>query len=149
GFCGSFLEFGTLAGFSLGAFMMLGCSLLLGEEAMHEWGWRIPFVLAAPMGIVGIYLRSRMKDTPVFCELENSNKEKKSMRGELAQLLPYRQQLFSLGGLVVALNVVNYTLLSFMPTYFSTRLGLSANAALIVPVIGMLFMMVLVPFAGA
>ena len=38
GFFGSFLEFGTLAGFSLGALLMLGFSLLLGDAAMHDWG---------------------------------------------------------------------------------------------------------------
>ena len=40
GFFGSFLEFGTLAGFSLGAVLMLSFSLLLSDEAMHGWGWR-------------------------------------------------------------------------------------------------------------
>src|SRR5215469_5291630 len=38
GFCGSFLEFATLSGFSLGALLMLGCSLVLGDHAMHSWG---------------------------------------------------------------------------------------------------------------
>ena len=60
GFFGSFLEFGTLAGFSLGAALMLLFSLTLGETAMHDWGWRIPFLIAAPMGLIGTYLRSRM-----------------------------------------------------------------------------------------
>src|SRR3546814_6443577 len=41
GFCGSFLEFGTLAGFSFGALLMLGFSLGLGEATMYDWGWRI------------------------------------------------------------------------------------------------------------
>lgn len=68
GWCGSFLEFGTLAGFSAGALLMLGFSLALGDEAMHAWGWRIPFLVAAPMGLIGLYLRSRMEDTPVFRE---------------------------------------------------------------------------------
>jgi MHS family proline/betaine transporter-like MFS transporter len=52
------------------------------------------------------------------------------------------------GGLVVALNVINYTLLSYMPTYLQRRIGLSTDEALIVPIIGMLFMMVFLPFAG-
>lgn len=52
-------------------------------------------------------------------------------------------------GLVVALNVVNYTLLSYMPTYLHRRIGLSADEALIVPIIGMLAMMAFLPFAGA
>src|SRR5690606_32174249 len=53
------------------------------------------------------------------------------------------------GGLVVALNVVNYTLLSYMPTYLQRRIGLSSDEALIVPIVGMLFMMLFLPFAGS
>lgn len=51
-------------------------------------------------------------------------------------------------GLVVALNAVNYTLLSFMPTYFATQLGLTTDESLIVPIVGMLFMMLFLPFVG-
>src|SRR3546814_19856651 len=70
GFYGSFLEVGTLAGFSLGALLMLGFALLLGDEAMHEWGWRLPFLVAAPLGLAGLYLRSHIEDPPVFREVE-------------------------------------------------------------------------------
>ena len=49
--------------------------------------------------------------------------------------------LLVVGGLVIALNVVNYTLLSYMPTYLERRLGLATDTALIVPISGMLFMM--------
>jgi MHS family proline/betaine transporter-like MFS transporter len=150
GFFGSFLEFGTLAGFSFGALLMLGFSLLLGEATMYDWGWRIPFFVAGPMGLIGLYLRSRMEDTPVFREIEEQHETEPRASTELRHLVTqYWRPLVIMGGLVVALNVVNYTLLSYMPTYLERRLGLSNNAALIVPIIGMLFMMVFVPFAGA
>jgi MHS family proline/betaine transporter-like MFS transporter len=150
GFCGSFLEFGTLAGFSAGALLMLGSSLLLGEAAMRDWAWRIPFLVAGPMGLVGLYLRSRMEDTPVFREIEAHHEKEPAASTELRHLvIGYWRPLLTMGGLVVALNVVNYTLLSYMPTYLQRRLGLTADAALVVPIIGMLFMMMLVPFAGA
>ncbi|WP_459666603.1 MFS transporter, partial [Novosphingobium sp. 11B] len=69
GFYGSFLEVGTLAGFCAGAMLMLGFSLLLGDAAMREWAWRLPFLLAGPLGFVGVYLRSRMEETPLFREV--------------------------------------------------------------------------------
>lgn len=149
GFYGSFLEFGTLAGFSLGAALMLGFSLMLGEAAMHAWGWRIPFLVAAPMGLVGMYLRSKMEDTPVFraaAALHDSGPPSPSLSLLMRR---YWRPMLVVGGLVVALNVVNYTLLSYMPTYLQRRIGLSADEALIVPIIGMLLMMVFLPFAGA
>ena len=150
GFYGSFLEFGTLAGFSFGALLMLGSSLLLGEEAMYEWAWRIPFFVAGPMGLIGMYLRSRMEDTPIFREIEAHHDTEPTAKTELRDLVTrYWRPLLTMGGLVVALNVVNYTLLSYMPTYLQNRLGLTTDDALVVPIVGMLFMMVLVPFAGA
>ncbi|MCW2370994.1 MFS transporter [Sphingobium sp. B11D3D] len=146
GFYGSFLEFGTLAGFSFGAILMLSFSMLLGEAQMYEWGWRIPFLVAGPMGLVGMYLRSRMEDTPVFRAHESEARPSVSLR----QLMhSHWRPMLVVGGLVVALNVVNYTLLSYMPTYLERRIGLTAQHALIVPIVGMLFMMLFLPFAGS
>ncbi|MCA6103965.1 MFS transporter [Bradyrhizobium australafricanum] len=147
GFYGSFLEFGTLAGFSLGAFLMLSFSLFLGDQAMHDWGWRVPFLVAAPMGLVGAYLRARMEDTPVFRAHEAAS-QARSSPGLIALLARHRRPMLVVGGLVVALNVVNYTLLSYMPTYLQSRIGLSPDEALAVPLLGMLFMMLFLPFAG-
>ena len=148
GFYGSFLEFGTLAGFSLGAFLMLGCSLVLGDEAMHAWGWRLPFLVAAPLGLSGLYLRSKMEDTPCFLELAESSEPEASV--PLKELFSgYWKPLVLLGGLVVALNVVNYVLLAYMPTYMNNALGMSDNASLLLPLIGMLTMMVFLPYAGS
>lgn len=150
GLYGSFLEFGTLAGFSLGALMMLAFGQALGEDAMHEWGWRLPFLIAAPMGLVGLYLRARMADTPVFREIAAKGETERAAGSELRHLLRgHWRTLLVLGGLVVALNTVNYTLLSYMPTYLELRLGLTTGEALLVPIYGMLFMMLFLPFAGA
>ncbi|SPB15492.1 amino acid transporter [Caballeronia novacaledonica] len=150
GFCGSFLEFGTLAGFSLGAFLMLGCSVLLGNDAMHAWGWRLPFLVAAPLGLIGLYLRSKMEDTPVFRECAEASEREHHAGVPLRELFAnYWRPLLQLGGLVVALNVVNYVLLAYMPTFMKKELGMSDNLSLLLPLIGMLSMMVLLPFAGA
>jgi MFS transporter, MHS family, proline/betaine transporter len=150
GFCGSFLEFGTLAGFSLGAFLMLGCSVLLGNDAMHAWGWRLPFLVAAPLGLIGLYLRSKMEDTPVFRECAEAAEREHHKGVALGELFTqYWKPLLQLGGLVVALNVVNYVLLAYMPTFMKKELGMSDNLSLLLPLLGMLSMMVLLPFAGA
>ena len=148
GFYGSFLEFGTLAGFSFGAALMLGYSLHLGDQAMHEWGWRIPFLIAGPIGLIGMYVRSKMEDTPIFRE-EMASAERREPPGVGVLMRDYWRPLLVVGGLVVALNVVNYSLLSYMPTYLQRRIGLSNEEALLVPIIGMLFMMIFLPFAGA
>lgn len=149
GVLGSFLEFGTLAGFSTGALMMLGFSLVLSDDQMNVWGWRLPFLVAAPLGLIGLYLRTRLDETPVFKELENAGAQESSVGSAFKDLIAhYWGPILRLGGLVVALNVVNYTLLTYMPTYLEQSIGLSTDMSLVVPIIGMLAMMAFLPFAG-
>ena len=151
GFFGSFLEFGTLAGFNGGALLMLGLITFLGDDAMQSWGWRVPFLIAGPLGIVGMYLRSRMEDTPVFRELEEKTHAAEESAGtKLKEVcVDYLPQVLKLFGLVIALNVVNYTLLAYSPTYLQNTIDLDEQGALIVPIIGQLIMMVVLPFVGA
>jgi MHS family proline/betaine transporter-like MFS transporter len=149
GFCGSFLEFGTIGGFILGALLVLVIQTIIGEAAMAQWGWRLPFFVAGPMGLIGLYLRSKLEDTPVFRELEAAGQTEHDTGTEFRDLLQYWRPMVLLMGLVVVLNVTNYTLLAYMPTYLESRIGLSSSASLSLIVIGQLAMMALIPFGGA
>jgi MHS family proline/betaine transporter-like MFS transporter len=149
GFFGSFLEFGTLAGFTLGALVVLGTELLVGKEAMGEWGWRIPFLIGGPLGMIGLYLRTKIEDTPVFTELAESDETEDEYSSTFKDLwLDYKRPLFALAGLVVALNVTNYTLLAYMPTYLEQKIDMSSTASLTLLIIGQLVMMLVIPFSG-
>jgi MFS transporter, MHS family, proline/betaine transporter len=146
---GSFLEFGTLAGFTLGATLVLLAELALGSDRMADWGWRLPFLVAAPLGLIGLYLRSKLEDTPVFREAEAQGNIDKKAKSHLRDLLMYWKPLVLLVGLVVTLNIANYTLLAYMPTYLEGEIGLSSRASLILIIIGQTAMMLVIPFSGA
>lgn len=150
GFLGSFLEFGTLAGFALGSLIVLAGEVVLGNETMSDWGWRIPFLLAGPMGLIGLYLRSRLADSPVFLELEETGHAESSAGMALKDLLTqYWRPMLTMTGLVIALNVVNYTLLSYMPTYLEGQVGMANQTVLTIMFIAQFAMMLVIPFAGA
>jgi MHS family proline/betaine transporter-like MFS transporter len=150
GFFGSFLEFGTLAGFAGGSLITLALTLALNDQAMQSWGWRVPFFVALPLGLIGLYLRSRLEDTPAFRELEARGETKESSATAIKDLIiGYWRPILVLSGLVIALNVVNYTLLAYMPTYVSGPLGLSQTEALVLVSIGQLVMMLVLPLSGA
>lgn len=149
GFYGSFLEVGTLAGFALGSLIALVSELALGPAIMSEWGWRLPFLIAGPLGLIGWYLRTKLEDTPVFRELEQKNEKDASTSVALKDLITtYWRPILAMGGLVIALNVVNYTLLAYMPTYLQSTIEMDADATFALLLIGQLVMMVLLPFAG-
>jgi MHS family proline/betaine transporter-like MFS transporter len=149
GFFGSFLEFGTLAGFTLGALVVLATELVVGKDAMGEWGWRVPFLIGGPLGLVGLYLRTKIEDTPVFTELAESHETEKEYSSEFKDLWrDYKRPLLALAGLVVALNVTNYTLLAYMPTYLEQKIDMSSTSSLTLIIIGQLVMMAVIPFSG-
>ncbi|MBB4137871.1 MFS transporter [Gordonia humi] len=147
---GSFLEFGTLAGLSAGTAFVLLLDSVLDADQMATWGWRIPFLAALPLGLVGLYLRSQLDDPPVFLEVDNK-RNKKNVTGWTqlkTTVAGYWRPILIMFGMVVALNVANYTLLSYQPTYLKQTIGLSENSASWVILIGQVIMMAAIPFFG-
>src|SRR3954470_3593952 len=78
GFLGSWLEFGTFTGYILGAIVVTVADATLSESQLLSWGWRIPFLVALPLGAVGVYLRTRLADTPAFEQLETESQEREA-----------------------------------------------------------------------
>ena len=80
---GSGLEIGTLSGNILAAALVGIMYALLSDEQMAAWGWRIPFIIAAPLGIVGVYLRNNL-DSPAYeSTLEEQEELEYSYKGYL------------------------------------------------------------------
>ncbi|NUS42581.1 MAG: MFS transporter [Mycobacteriaceae bacterium] len=145
GFFGSFLEFGTMGGFVGGSAVVLLCQVTLGSAAMHNWGWRIPFLLALPLGLIGWYLRAKLDESPVFREMAETTPD----RGRLREVLTdYRRETLVLMGLVVALNVVNYTLLTYQPVYLEEQLGVGESTTTAMMLTGQVVMMLVLPMFG-
>lgn len=132
GFLGSFLEFGTLSGYLLAVIITTIISFSIGPDAMQAWGWRIPFLVAAPLGAVGLFIRLRLEDTPVFRELEESGHKEQNTATQWADIFRQWRPLLICGGMVIMLNVTDYTLLTYMPTYLQGPVNLTANGALLI-----------------
>jgi MHS family proline/betaine transporter-like MFS transporter len=146
---GSFLEFGTLSGFVFGSAIVLVLEAALTREQMWHWGWRIPFLVAFPLGLVGLFLRTRMQDSPVFQEYKKQNTIKGTAWNRLVDLLSdYRRPILVMSALVVAVNVADYTLLTYQPTYLHFTIGLGEKARTVVILVGQVAMMACIPFFG-
>ncbi|MET8900595.1 glycine betaine/L-proline transporter ProP [Streptomyces sp. NPDC048594] len=149
GFLGSWLEFGTLAGYIGGAGLVTLMTALLSDGDLTSWGWRIPFLIAGPMGIVGLYLRMRLEETPAFAA-EVAKAEKKRPKVPLREMVTGQwRALLLCVGLVLVFNVTDYMLLSYMPSYLTSELKYDETHGLLVVLAVMALMMVVQPFAGA
>lgn len=126
GFFGSWLEFSTLTGYALGASTCGAVIALLPDEDLVAWGWRVPFMLALPLGLVGIYLRIRLEDTPAFRQLMERSPALATMstrRAVQIVLRHYRTPALVATGVIVAWNVTNYVLTNYVPTYLTGTLS--------------------------
>lgn len=119
----------TASGLLLGSLIASLLSVTLTDPQMESWGWRLPFLLAAPMGLIGRYIRNKLEDTPEFQALAKGDDVVKAPTKQL--LVTYwRTGLLASGA--VLLNAVGfYMILSYMPVYMSTELGLSDTRAYI------------------
>lgn len=148
GFFSSGLEVGTLAGYIGGSAIVTILSYTLGPDKMLDWGWRIPFFIAAPMGLIGLYLRNNLEESPVF-EAMNEGKDKEKEKGLIKKVFVYHwPQLLKGVVLVLFFNVVDYMLLSYMPSYLNVVLGYGETVGLLFILIIMFIMIPIVLFMG-
>jgi MHS family proline/betaine transporter-like MFS transporter len=128
GFFGGFLDLGSYLGFAFGALIVSIMQLTLGDQAMLDWGWRIPFLLAGPIGGTAVYFRLKIEESPTFqavLEAEEAADEKVVAQetGIFAILRTQWRPLLIAIVLVAAANTVGYALTSYMPTYLTDTLG--------------------------
>ncbi|MEU7044602.1 MFS transporter [Streptomyces varsoviensis] len=154
GFFGSFLEFGTLAGYVGAAGLVVILTSTLSSDAMNQWGWRVPFLVAGPIGLIGLYLRMKLEDTPAFQKLEDDNASPtgdniNSETTELKQIfIAQWPRLVLCVVLVGAYNITDYMLLSYMPTYLTDQLKYNDAHGLIILIAVMALLMVIITFIG-
>lgn len=145
GYFGSFLELGTLIGYIAAAGLVTIIQLSVTQDSLDSWAWRIPFLIGGPLGLVGLYLRLRLEETPAFQAMETTNAassddEPAAQRLRDTVLGQWRPMLLCIG-LVLVFNVTDYMLLSYMPTYLSSTLGYDEVHSLVVIIVVMVLMM--------
>ncbi|MDT3454097.1 glycine betaine/L-proline transporter ProP [Stenotrophomonas pavanii] len=142
GLMGSWLEFGTLGGYIAGAGTVTALHMLLSSEQMLDWGWRIPFLVAGPLGLLGLYMRMKLEETPAFRAFAEEAEKREHERPGLGALFQvHGRQLLVCMGLVLVFNVTDYMLLTYMPSYLSVTMGYAESKGLLLIIIVMLVMM--------
>lgn len=138
-------NFGFMA-FVAGSGLVFLLTASLGETAMNDWGWRIPFLIAGPLGCVGLYLRTHLEDSPEFLEAAKSGATTNTpLRTAITTAWG---ALFFCVGFVVIKAVGHWTLQTFMPSYLSTELHYSKLDSYAITTIGLFAIAVMVPFMG-
>ena len=100
---------------------------LLSPDQLAAWGWRVAFLIAAPIGIVGLYVRTRLLDSPAFLALGEAARQG---RAPLVRAVSTaRRGMLVLMVWFGAQSIAGYTLSVLMPSYLIRNVGLSPAEA--------------------
>lgn len=112
-------------GFATAAALATIVELMLTPEQMLDFGWRICFWAALPLGIIGLVLRTRVKESSTFEAAKEHNAElQQEKRGSLKTICKeYWPQLLIGSALVMCAQVTGFIFATYMPTYLTDNLG--------------------------
>ncbi|MBC2869633.1 MFS transporter [Streptomyces mexicanus] len=152
GFLSSWLDFGTFVGYALGSALVTVLNVLLSNDQMLSWGWRIPFLIAGPLGVIGLYMRLKLEESPAFQQqLDEHEKSlaQKSAGSEFRTIVKdHWPELLICMGIVLLYNVTNYMVTGYLPTYQTETLHRSSSSADLLVLLGMVWIVLLITFVG-
>ncbi|WBM71269.1 MFS transporter [Buttiauxella sp. WJP83] len=121
--CGT-LTAGLTAGILLGSVVATIINTSMTQQAIHDGGWRIPFFLGGIFGLVAMYLRRWLQETPIFIEMQQ--------RKALAEELPLKSVIVNHKKAVVVSMLLTWLLsagivvvILMAPTWLQKQLGIA------------------------
>jgi MFS transporter, MHS family, proline/betaine transporter len=133
-------------GKALAAGMTALAASLMPGELMETWGWRIPFLLAIPLGILVLLLRLRVEDSPEF--VASRAEQTQASRPVRELFRGYRAPVLKVVAIALVQNIGTYIGTVFVAVYFSNVLGFSKAAASTIVLVAVIIAAVLIPLAG-
>ncbi len=143
----TFMVWSGVLGFLIGSVTVTLLQALLPTDAMESYGWRIPFLLAGPLGLVGLYIRLRLDDTPQFAELSKTQQVAKSPLREAVSTA--WRPILQVIGLMIIFNIGYYVVFTFLPTYFIKTLHFTkTNAFVSITLASLVALVLILPLAA-
>ncbi|GAA0897523.1 MFS transporter [Pseudonocardia zijingensis] len=139
---GSFQTITIVLGMLVAALVSLLVTSGLDEEQLLAWGWRVPFLVALPLGLIGLYMRMKLAEPEEFVQASEDGGARSPL---LVVLRHHWRSVLLVAGLVCSPTMCTYVLLVWGPTFFVTELGYADGAARTIGLVGMLVLIVLVP----
>ena len=139
GFYCSLVPASTATGLLVGSLLATFMYSVWGADSsfMVNWGWRIPFWLALPLGLITHYIRTHLEDSPVYEVMQAQLKERDDEpQHPLSELFKNHLRVLIISFGACMLNAVGfYAVLTYLPNYLETTLGYDASSASLITTI--------------
>lgn len=142
----SFALLGAHAGALFASLTVALLTRTLTDGQMHSWGWRIPFLIALPLGLIGIYIRNRLADTHQFNRIAEQGQVARAPMMEV--LKRHQGPLWTSIGLSTATFSGYYISFVYVPIHLQKSAGLPAGNAFLSTVATLLVACAAIPLFG-
>lgn len=147
GFLSSLLPAASATGLLFGATLMMILTSNFSEAQINSWGWRVPFLIALPLGLIGLYLRLKIEDTPLFRALVSAQQHDPTpLRSSFTRQFSSIAVAF---GATLSYGVGFYVVMSYMPTYLQEVTSFGPTSVFAVTAAVLIAHIVSLPLCGA
>ncbi len=150
GFYTSFIQITATLGLFVSLAVILIIQNTMSREAFTSWGWRLPFIVSIFLVAISLYIRLRMKESPIFRHLKSTGMTSaQPLKEAFTKWKNLRRVLISLFGATAGQGVVWYTGQFYALFYLQTVLKVNTTSANYIVAIALLMGMPFFVFFGA
>lgn len=146
GFYSSFVFFSAAVGILAASAVGWVLTTWLTRAEMAAWGWRIPFLLGALGGVVGLWIRRSIPETEAFSESKKAGVEKQPLR---TLLRDHPREVLRIIGFSVLTTFAFYIFVAYVPTYAIRHVQADPKVAFAANTVALIVFMVVQPLFGA
>ena len=150
GFYTSFIQITATLGLFVSLLVSLVVQNAMTRETFNAWGWRIPFIISIFLVGISLYIRLRMKESPIFSQIKSAGMtSSRPLVEAFTRWDNLKRVLISLFGATAGQGVVWYTGQFYALFYLQTVLKVNGRSAQYIVAIALLFAMPLFVVMGA
>jgi MFS family permease len=150
GFYTSFIQITATLGLFVSLIVILLTQQSMTKEAFQDWGWRIPFLISIILVTISLYIRLKMKESPIFTQIKTAGMTSaQPLKDAFGKWENLKRVLISLFGATAGQGVVWYTGQFYALFYLQTILKVPAKTANIIIAIALLIAMPFFTLFGA
>ena len=150
GFYTSFIQITATLGLFVSLMVILIVQNAMSREAFNSWGWRVPFIISIFLVGISLYIRMRMKESPIFQQIKTAGMTSaQPLKEAFTKWVNLKHVLISLFGATAGQGVVWYTGQFYALFYLQTILKVNSRSANYIIAIALLLGMPLFVFFGA
>jgi MFS family permease len=150
GFYTSFIQITATLGLFVSLLVILATQNSMSKQDFADWGWRIPFLISIVLVSVSLYIRLKMKESPIFAQIKSAGMTSvQPLKDAFGQWANLKRVLISLFGATAGQGVIWYTGQFYALFYLQTVLKVNAKTSNIIVAVALLLAMPFFTVFGA